>query len=60
MRANSFLHFTTPLSESLEQANPHMATMPRLKPMPHWQEVNAVTTAPSLIPGNKSWKRNHH
>ena len=30
--------------------NPHMASTPGFEPGPHWWEVSALTTAPSLAP----------
>ena len=30
--------------------NPHMTPSPGIKPGPHWWEVSALTTAPSLLP----------
>ena len=29
-----------------------MVSMPRFEPGPHWWEASALTTAPSLAPGN--------
>ena len=31
-----------------QKLNPHMASMPGFEPRPHWQEVSALTTVPSL------------
>ena len=30
--------------------NPHMALTPGFEPVPHWWEVSALTTMPSLAP----------
>ena len=30
--------------------NPHMTPSPGIKPEPHWWEVSALTTVPSLLP----------
>ena len=36
--------------------NPHMASSPRIGPVPHWWEASALTTTPSLLP---MFKRNY-
>ena len=36
--------------ETNNELNPHKMQSPGIKPVPHWWEVGALTTVPSLLP----------